>query len=264
MSALAGCVTEPIESAELPDETVAVDATVPDYALDLGFDTCDEQLGLFPVPAEFAGDLPPGFKVETVDPAGRLGMMAVVSASCTQGTIGGVDGGERAFVIGLIMVEPPAEYRVEGSLHAVPFAAIASTDELVTTFEAWNFGDVLKGDITVGGTATPVARVGHMLAATTDMTVHMYSAIAGAELSAPAGAVRAFAFDGDELSHVVDWEWSAAPGLENGEATFEVMYADGISLFPPAQPGLAAHYWGISYGLRAMTGEDFLAGIAAS
>lgn len=212
---------------------------------------CEEQELSVAYPAEaFSKLLPPGFKLNTIDPAGLLAAVDMSVDHCRA-----VDGGPGADdFTAFVEVVPPAAYQQpQFAAYGLMLRVWSTSAHTVRTFEAWGFGqqaaagqidsstgfDLLGNQV---GSAT-VQSGGSRLAATTLFT-------AGKSIYA-AGGTRAFAQDAGGALHIIDASWTDQT-FQYGLGTLIQSGPQPLPLALPAQayPVIAAHATDYALTLR--------------
>jgi hypothetical protein len=160
---------------------------------------------------------------------------------------------------GMVLVDPPDAYEVEGmDFYGVPvLASWSSSEALAQVFRAWGVmvlgaagveprasavGEVMVEVLAEG----PGLRAGHVLATGEGKTAHMYTLAEGPVEQGPAGKGRLFAFAEGQAVGAIDIAWTEGNLLQNGQVVWRF---EGFDVPPPpAIPGESVlQSWGDGY-----------------
>lgn len=242
LTALAGCIagdTPGTSGAEGPVPDPGAEASWMPGPVPLA--DCREQFAIFPLPADRADPLPPGFEPVPYpgDPAGETVQLVTVAYTCERK---GPDGDEAVSeMLGMMAVEPPESHR-NGSIDAY-FAVIvgATTSEAMNeTYHAWGIPQIQQGPVSLALPAqTPAAGAARAWARLDGSPVRVNTTTPGPVQAGDPGKARLFGVDGASVTGAVDHDWNATETMGPGEARFD---SDVIPV--PVLPGMGHHAWG--------------------
>ncbi|HVL48308.1 MAG TPA: hypothetical protein VM889_07115 [Candidatus Thermoplasmatota archaeon] len=252
---LAGCLGPRIGAGRVDDlapaEGVGNFTLVPDrYAVS----GCDEIAGVFPVPADFADNIPKGFKVESLDPADATATLIVIGWKCKSSDVPGQNESEGDVgILGGVLVTPTAEYKsANATMHFVLVGYSTANPAIAALLKEWNVSalEPAKRTVTDFLTGAPV-RSG--LITLDDVTLTTQAT--GREAVDDGGLFRFFRADQGEVVAAFDLSWNTARALVVGRGHIE--FANGlIGNVPLFFEGLGLHIWGQTYTYN-ITRVDF-------
>lgn len=229
---LTGCTT-PAPATLPPEDAQAVGS--------LAFETCEHQLGFFPIaPDEAAAFLPDGFAPASGTVPGQAEL--VVLTTVCEGLANATDGPTQEILVGII-VDPPAEVALADAELQFVYTALATTSPTATrAYAAWGLTAREGAEIVLDADGEPAATGEARADGAT-----LRTAVAGAPSTGAAGAVRGFVVVDGALAGAVDFAFPEYQ-IRIGTATLED--PSGVSGFArPAIAGPGYHEFGEGYGV---------------
>lgn len=219
---------------------------------DLTLAGCEEQIGLFPLPAQdpWTTALPDGFEAEPFQDVPGTIALAAAGLACQTASHDGQDSGPIHILGGLLLVRPPPELTRSGAIHGLWIGGNTDDPLAAQALQGWglNVGD---GTFTMETTdAEPAARQGLFQLRDEGFVVSLATQV-GPGLSDETGYdIRIFVPGDTGVQAIVDGSSGDAEGAWVGQADLVVPFP------PPVDAGVAVHRWGESYSLTLAPGPQ--------
>lgn len=223
----------------------------PEQATDLTLAGCQEQIGVFPLPAQgpWVSMVPDGFEPEPFEGVPGTVSLAVAGFSCPTVSHGEEESGPVHLLGGMVLVQPPQELARSGALHALWIGG--NTDDELTSQALRGLGlDVGGGTFTAETVdAQPAARQGIFHLQDGDFIVSMDTRVGPGMTDEDGYAIRIFVPDDEGgVEAILDASSAGADGAWLGQAEI------ALSIPPPVDAGVAVHRWGEGYQLTLRPG----------
>lgn len=223
----------------------------PGQASDVTLSGCQEQIGVFPLPAQgpWVSMLPDGFEPEPFEDVPGTISLAAAGFSCQTASHGEQESGPVHLLGGMLLVQPPQELARSGALHALWIGG--NTDDGLTARALQGLGlNVGGGTFTVEMVdAQPAARQGIFHLQDGEFIVSLGTRV-GPQLTDDTGYdIRLFIPDYEGgVATILDAASADADGAWLGQAEI------AFSMPPPVDAGVAIHRWGEDYHLTLRPG----------
>ncbi len=245
-SALAGCLgasDDAVDAADADDaSTTTPTSTTASAVMQVALDDCEEVAGAWVMDDdELRPHLPPGFEPAGA-PGGEAGVLQLITATCTLTPPNGSDADPRDVSIATawIMVDPPAEYTVDGvGAYLIAPWTVVTDAGAASTFSDWGL-EVVEGDVGFGAPVSgPPAQVDEVTASDGDFSLTLSATVPSRETNPNHPIFRAFLVNEGEVMGAMDIDGGSHPHWEIGGSHLET---SGPAPFPaPDAPGIAIH-----------------------
>lgn len=227
-----------------------------EQATNLTLAGCQEQIGVFPLPAQgpWVSMLPDGFEPEPFEDVPGTISLAVAGFNCQSVSLGEEESGPAHVLAGMLLVQPPPELTRSGAIHALWIGG--NTDDPLTgkALRGWGLGTG-DGTFTVETVdAQPAARQGVFQLQDGEFLVSMDTRVGPAVTDEEGYDIRIFDTGSDGVQAVIDASAGGAEDAWLGQAEI------AFPIPPPVDPGMAIHRWGDSYELTLQPTPSALPG----
>jgi hypothetical protein len=233
--ALSGCVASPVPPAPAAVQGAGAAATS-EMAPSVTMEGCGFLLASFNVPREpLQGQMPAGFTVPALDPAGLRAGLSLHAWECTQTVAGHAPAVVRELVA-VFGVEPPAEYQDPAiRAYAVQLAGFSSSDASLALAHQWGLPGMQRADVTLDVQATPLGTLIEVSASGPNGTAALSGTTASRELRGGGSLSRFFGIADKQVTGAFDRNLT---GFDVGSGASRYEGSGGWLVAPPGPTGL--------------------------